>query len=275
MRAILVLGVFGVTLVAAPNRAPACAIEIGWYDRPPTFIETPGQANPSGGSDFAILDAVFADAGCTPLWRVQESWRGIVDGVRSGALGLAPWATRTDERERFAYFTRPYLCDPEQLFVRADYAGPPLTTLSELAGSGLKIGIPAGSVFSEEYEAFKAAGALDDVIVDFAAAADLPDAVLDGRIDGMIRSTLTTAYGFAQRRAWGQVVPTGLVFGVGAVRFMLSRASVEPEIFFAIDAAVGAFVASEDYPAVYDGLLDDLRAVRPFSNGVYGCAQRR
>lgn len=254
----------------ASDDAAACTLRMGWSPFPPMAIGDDDA--PTGGLEIRLVSSVLADAGCAVDWR-RGTWNETLHRIRTGDVDGTWGATRTTARETFARFTMPHICDGERLFMRAADPRPRPTSLVALAESGLRIGIERGSVFSDEFERMKAAGDFDDALVMVADGADLPRALLEGRIDGLIRSSLVVALAAAELRAWARIEPTDLRFGDGALRLMFSKASVAPETLAAIDGALKRFVKSADYEEIYGPFWSDINDVRPYSNGVYGCGE--
>jgi len=105
----------------------------GTYDKP-------------GGLDIEILDAVISASGCR--WKntaLVIPWARHLGLIKLGRLDIATGASWTEERDAYAYFTKPYRSEYVALFVRKNdlekYASFPLHTLfSKLNGIGVEQG---------------------------------------------------------------------------------------------------------------------------------------
>lgn len=257
-----------IPVFAAAEDAVACTLSVGWGDYPPFYVATPADA-PSG-TDAAVIRAVAADVGCAMQWR-QMPWSESLDALAVGGVDLVAGATRTPEREQFARFTRPYLCNSARLFMRADDLRFPPETLEAMAQSRLRIGIEAGSVYSEAFERAVSAGAFGDRMVGFAASTSLLPALLDRRVDGVIQSTISAAFQTAELDAVEAITATDLTFGDGALHLMLSRKSVPAAHAQQIDDALSAFVKGDGFDAIFSGFWADVTRLRPYADGAFGC----
>lgn len=258
-----------IMITQSPARAEGCALTVAWEPFAPMSLMGE-DGDPEGGVFIASAVAILAAAGCGASW-AKMSWSETLRGVEMGMVDMAIWAKRTPARERFAAFTRPFVCDAERLFMRADDDRPRPETLEAMAQSGLRIGVVADAVYSEVYAEMKAAGRLDAVLVPYAFGHALPGALLDGEVDGFIRGDLASAYDLAALKAWGRVEATDLVLSDGALSFMLSRNSVSPETVAALDVAVGAFVRSPAFDRIYTPYWADIEDARPYTAGVFRC----
>ncbi len=227
-----------------------CTLSMGWDPwEPYHFMGTTGAVE---GLDIEIASAMADVVGCD-LEFVQGNWASLLRQIQQGELDFLGGATRTSERERFAWFTQPYRNEQFQLFVYADqsdeFSG---ETLEELLEDGFRLGVTQGFIYSEEVSELQGDPRFEDQFIE-APLGDLHFARLqDQMIDGFLEDPFVAA-AIERRRGWENDVETHPIeFPVGDVHFMFSRESVSEDRVEAFDEALGTIRESGRYQEILD-----------------------
>jgi len=102
----------------------------GETDWPPyDFVDESGQYV-GLGKDY--LDVVSKITGLTFEFHTGQTWKELLQSVRSGKLDLLPALLHSKEREEFLEFSMPYLTLADYYFTLLDY--PKITNISDLYG---------------------------------------------------------------------------------------------------------------------------------------------
>jgi PAS domain S-box-containing protein len=147
----------GFAHIDAPPLAALSSEERAWLDQnrdklilyyntefpPIEFAGPEGEFTGLGADVFAEIEKRL---GVTFLRQPSDDWNAHLAALESGECAIAPTIVRTDERERFAYFTTPYATVPVVIITSQSRSGQ--LTLDDL--SGLRVAVVSGYA-SEKY----------------------------------------------------------------------------------------------------------------------------
>lgn len=168
---------------------PACVVSVGWNHWPPYAAR--GADDAPEGLDVELVETLLGDLGCRPEWR-ELPWSRIVKGIDQGLLDMAPWATRTAERERFAWFSDMYMYEPSRLItLRGRLPETEIADFEALASSLYTIGVELGAVYTPRFGELRAAGAFGDRLHVVARGDLLVPLLLSGRVDLIIDTAIS------------------------------------------------------------------------------------
>jgi len=150
---VLLLSLFSQTLLAAPLElteeesrwlAQHQTIRIGIAEVPPqqAFVNDQGELE---GLAIEYLDAIEEKLGVSFERALADSYGEMIRQARQRQVDIVYAASRTDEREQFLDFTRPYSYLSNHIFVRAGDES--LKTLSDF--DGLSFAVTAGTAVAE------------------------------------------------------------------------------------------------------------------------------
>ncbi len=71
------------------------------------------------GMDVELLDIIGKQAGCEIKWLPMLPWERVLNEIKSGDIMIAPTATDTEERRKYANMI-PYRLDSTKVFVRTE-----------------------------------------------------------------------------------------------------------------------------------------------------------
>lgn len=248
-----VLGFAATVLVSAGARAE-CTLILGWEPYAVyTFIK---RGSILTGADIELIRAVAKEVGCSLQYR-QYGWHRILEQLKEGRIDVATSATRSPERARYAFFSVPYRQAEMAIYVRRGETGRfDIPSLHALAGTDFRLGTIGGYDYGAPFSGL----ILDPA---FAArvrpAADYKAALrrlIDGRVDGFLTEDVGVMV--AEARALGveaEVERYPLALPVQEIRFMFSRASVDPAIVAAFDDSLTRMKADDRIRAIIDTFL--------------------
>jgi polar amino acid transport system substrate-binding protein len=251
-RSIAMLALTGV-VVASAVRAE-CTLVLGWEPYAVyTFIK---RGSILTGADIELIRAVAKVVGCSLQYR-QYGWHRILEQLKEGRIDVATSATRSPERERYAFFSVPYRQAEMAIYVRRGETGRfDIPSLHALAGTDFRLGTIGGYDYGAPFSG---------LILDPAFAARVRPApdykaalrrLVDGRVDGFLTEDVGVMV--AEARALGveaEVERYPLALPAQEIRFMFSRASVDPAIVAAFDDSLTRMKADGRIRAIIDSFL--------------------
>lgn len=232
---------------AAPE---PCRLTVGWDPWEPYHYAPVG--NRVQGLDVDLIGAMADRVGCELAWE-QGSWASLLQLLPSGGIDLLPGATRTPEREDFAYFSEPYRKESFRVHVRADeaeqWAG---RSLTELLENGFRLGLTRGYIYGEQVEEVLDDPQWQDQLVEVPVGELNFLNLMDFRIDGFLEDPFVAA-SIDHRRDWG-VTFEDLPLDVhsGDVHLMFSKTSVDAALVERFNEALAEMRQSGEHQRILD-----------------------
>ena len=207
----------------------------GWIHYAPySYIETVQGFPVWRGFDVELLRSISDRAGYV-VDSPELDWSEHVRQIRTGDRDIASNATRTPEREEFAYFSTPYRSETIALIVpRGESASLSATTDAELVtlfkAKKFRLGVKAGFAYpSALLRAFLDDPGNSGQIRKVENQQDLLQDLIDGRTDGYLSDRIVAATFIEANNARNKVEEHPLLV-VGDLHLMFSKASVSPEV---------------------------------------------
>lgn len=199
------------------------------------------------GLDVEVVSAVTKDMNCSVEF-VQGTWVTLLEKLRSGNVDMLLGASKTQEREKFAFFSVPYRTEEFTLYIRLD--DPKREAYKDIEAfieHGSKIG-----VVSDYYYGPGITAMLDNEDTAkhfvFGIMGELNIArLLDMDIDGFLEDSFVGA-SLIRRKALGEyIVAHDFTVHTGDIYVMFSRASFDDQKLATFNQAMEAFKASSAY----------------------------
>jgi polar amino acid transport system substrate-binding protein len=220
------------------------ALTGGWFHFAPySYIETEQGFPLWKGFDVELVSEIAKRAGYAVSFPGENTWSDLMQGIERGDVDIVAAATRTPEREAFAYFSDPYRTDTVALILpKGMSASLPAATDVELVDlfkqKSLRLGVEAGAAFpSQAVRLFLADPANADRIVVQKSVHDLLQRLRDGHIDGYLTDRIVAATFIRANDAADEVEEHPLLLD-GDIHLMFSRASVAPDVVAAFNRAI-------------------------------------
>ncbi len=205
---------------------PACTMTMGMDAWEPYQYITVG--NRPTGLDVELVQAVADTMGCQ-LNVVQGSWLELLAQLKEGEVDFVLGASKTAERESFAYFSEPYRQERFQLYVRIEQQHLPYTDLKAFINAGHKVGVVNEYYYGDDVAAIYADETLRDKLVG-AIISELNMArLLDDEIDGLLEDHFVGASILRRKGLDKYIQPHAISLGNADVFVMFSRVSVSEQ----------------------------------------------
>lgn len=209
-----------------PVQALPCSFTMGLDAWEPYQYMTVG--NTVTGLDVELVQHVVADMGCK-LDVVQGSWLELLTLLKNGDVDFVLGASKTTEREEFAFFSEPYRQERFELYVRKEQIGLPYTGLKEFISAGHKVGVVNEYYYGDEVAELYADDNLRPLFVG-AIISELNMArLLDEEIDGLLEDSFVGASILRRKGLDKYIQAHSISLGSADVYVMFSKVSVSAE----------------------------------------------
>jgi polar amino acid transport system substrate-binding protein len=223
----------------------------GWSVYPPfSYEERARGLQHWTGLDVELLGQIAHRAGYK-IESTEVNWSEHVREIETGERDVAASATRTLEREQFAWFSVPYRSETIVLIVPTGKSATlPAATeaalIEQIKSTGFRLGVDEGAAYPNELmRAFLADPANSKQVVAMKQE-KLLDELLAGNIDGYLSNRIVAATNIAEHHAEYQVEEYPIMVH-GDVHIMFSKASVAPETVKQFDLAIEAVKLDGSY----------------------------
>jgi polar amino acid transport system substrate-binding protein len=222
---------------AAPPEQPSCELVMGWDPWEPYQYEIAG--GQVFGLDVDLLTAVVRNADCEITFR-RGTWRELLHKLKAGEIDLLGGATRTADREQFAYFTVPYRAEQFSIFIAANRISElGVKPFEQLLSDGLRFGVIEDYLYGEPVSSSQDDPQFQDRFVYSSMAEINISRLLHGEVDGIIEDKFVGASIIRHKNLGSDIVRHPIRLSSNPVSIMVSRASVDDALFSKINASVG------------------------------------
>jgi polar amino acid transport system substrate-binding protein len=236
---------------AAPDAGP-CRLTMGWDPwEPYHYVDAAGEEK---GLDVELVNAIAAGAGCEMRFE-RDSWASLLRRVAAGEIDLISGATRTEEREDYAWFSEPYRQETFVLFTRVDHAERfPGGTLRVKLEDGMRLGVTDAYLYGGEVETLRDDPALAESFVVASIGETNVTRLIDGEIDGFLEDRFVAA-AVVRRRGLEGEINAELVVSSNDVRLMFSKSSVDPALIERFNESMARLRADGEFDAIQNRYL--------------------
>lgn len=232
----------------------ACQLKASWEPwEPYQFKNSAGTVT---GLDNDLITAVAKQAGCS-IQLNNMPWKRALKMLETGGISLTSGASKTKEREVYAYFSDPYRDESVAIFVQKSKASQySFDSLSSFANAGLTIGTTRGYHYGDGFMGLVEKKAIKGQISESSSdekslkklAAGRADAVL---IDKYAGAALVKSMGLS-----GKVVMHSLTLNSADIHFMFSKKSANKDLINKFNDALKQMKASGDYDKILNRYLN-------------------
>lgn len=236
---------------AAPAEVavPACNLTMGIDAWEPYQYMSVG--NTVTGLDVELVQAVATDMSCQ-LEVVQGSWLELLTLLKEGNIDFVLGASKTADREEFAYFSEPYRQERFQLYVRRDDSALSYDSLQAFVAAGHKVGVVNEYFYGDEVAALYEDDSLRDKFVG-AIISELNMArLLDEEIDGLLEDSFVGASILRRKGLDKYIVPHTISLGNSDVYVMFSKASVTEQQVQQFNTGLARLKADGSYERIVE-----------------------
>lgn len=175
------------------------------------------------GLDIELVSAIVEQMGCS-LAIAQMPWKQHIKAIENGSVDLAAGASKSPEREIFAFFTLPYREESIALYLRAtDFGKYSPYDLEGLFESGFRLGVTRGYYYGPYYAALEKQPFFRHLISEVNYYALNYQKLLDERIDGFLDDTVSTEYSLQKERLTGKIRRHPMIIHQNPIYIMVSK----------------------------------------------------
>jgi polar amino acid transport system substrate-binding protein len=229
----------------------------GWYPWDPyQYREYRRGGSILTGFDVEIERALARVMG-TDLVLADLAWEDHTARLAAGTVDIAAGATFSTERDRYAYFSRPYRQETDVLVLRKGVSsryrfGSVEQMLDEFATRHFRLGVVAGFTYARpQINDFIADPDRREQIVRAGDDAENLQNLLEGRIDGFIADRIVAATVAWRQQKSRYIEEFPLTFSTN-IHFMLSRVSQTPATLARLDNAIDEIKQSGEFQHIAD-----------------------
>ncbi|MCE2572735.1 substrate-binding periplasmic protein [Motilimonas eburnea] len=220
----------------------------GWIDWPPfIYQQADGEFK---GIDYQIISKVMAKISCeVTLSSYPIPWRRQLAWLEVGQIAMMNGASKTPEREKYAYFSIPYRSESVSLFIRkADLETRSISHLSQLLDSNIhSLGYSKGSYYGEEFaQLLNQAEFAKRLYSDF----DINNfhRLSNARLDAVIADSISGAALIKQLELSDQIIAMpGMKIVTGDIHIMFSKKVVSLALIEQVNQAIKDYKTSAEY----------------------------
>ncbi len=228
---------------------PACHLTMGIDAWEPYQYMSVG--NTVTGLDVELVQAVAKDMNCQ-LAVVQGSWLELLTLLKEGNIDFVLGASKTADREAFAYFSTPYRQERFQLYVRRDDSALSYDSLQAFVAAGHKVGVVNEYFYGDEVAALYEDDRQRDKFVG-AIISELNMArLLDEEIDGLLEDSFVGASILRRKGLDKYIVPHSISLGNSDVYVMFSKASVTEQQVQQFNSGLARLKADGSYERIVE-----------------------
>lgn len=230
------------------------SMRIGWEDwLPYQYRDDSGELS---GLDIELMNAIAARAGYDLFWH-KLAWKKHLWEVAAGSIDIAPGASRTPEREDYAYFSVPYRTEPVSLITvrEANLTDVDRDSLLALLDSGFTIGYVTGYSYAPWVNELIDAGTPG--LKAAKSEEYLSSALLDGVFDGFFADAFSAVANLKEardKRGSDQLIYT-YTLQEADIYMMFSKFSVEPDVVDRFNQTITAMQADGTLDQIVEGYL--------------------
>jgi polar amino acid transport system substrate-binding protein len=187
----------------------------------------------------------------------EIAWQDQLAALAAGTADIAAGATASEERNRYAYFSKPYRTETDVLILPRGASGRyPFRTIEQMldtfAKQKFRLGVVAGFIYADpRVNAFIADPAHRDQILRVGNDTQNLRNLLDGVIDGFLADRITAATTAWRRNEGARIEEHPLRFSTD-IHFMLSRATQTPQMLARLDGAIDELRRSGEFRRIAD-----------------------
>lgn len=218
---------------------------------PFSHLESDGSLS---GIDVEFIESLFRKIDCPVSFVVMPFKRAVFE-LANGDIDMMPFASITEERKAFAYFSTPYRNETVGMVFRKEDVGKyRLTSLDDVIDQGLVLGHEQSAYRGEFFKAFLENPASKPHVFNVVSASEGIKMLSAGRIDAMVEMPAATLAMAAKMGLPDRFAEHPLLLWSDPVHFMYSKKSVSPELIAKIDNALKAAVQEKAYKTLYGSM---------------------
>jgi polar amino acid transport system substrate-binding protein len=223
------------------NTSFGCEVKVGYEEWPIYIVK-----NKDGslhGLDIELFEAVAQASHCKIKY-IELPWVRELKSIENGEIDIVMSASKTPEREVYAYFSKANHDETNSLFLNKGL-GNSIKTIKELGASGLKIAYEKGAFLGDEIETIKdkldSSGNNINVNI---------KNTLAKRIDGFIVDKYAGSILIKKNKANEQIIMHPLLITTGDVHIMVSKKTKVKDLLQLINKGIDKIKSNGTYKKI-------------------------
>lgn len=194
------------------------------------------------GLDIDSFKTIMAEAKLT-FTIAEIPWKTHLNFIRTGKMDMAMGASRSKEREDYAYFSHPYRKETVKLFVKKGNAkNIQLNTLADLASSPYMVGVESGYYYGNDYQELIKTSAFQANISEVIDLEQNVTLLMNGHLDGFLVDPNTMQSFVKKYQMEGELEQHSLAIYSADIFIMLSKESSDTGTLAKINKAITALL---------------------------------
>ena len=227
----------------AESASNACELTHAWAPVSPFLIDSGTKPT---GYQVDLITMLGTEMECEIKYQ-KLRWNDSLEKLRTGEVDFVGRASKTPQREKWAYFSAPYSTELLVLYVKKgagknyNYA-----TLKSLLDSKFKLGLVSGAYYGELNELI-IENRYQQNIYRYSFAKDMIKALEQGEVDGIFEAPFIMDNYFANKNQTVAFEEYPLALITGQIYFMFSKNSVSKAFVDKFNSALETVKAKQEY----------------------------
>ena len=233
-----------------------CRIRVGWEPwEPYQFKDSNGNF---AGLDLEIVRAALEEAGCKVDF-MRIAWQRLMASIEYGSMDAAMGASKSPEREKYAYFSTPYRNESYAFFVRKnDKNKHKITKLDDLVEKNLMFGIVTGYFYGEQFNEAMKNPKFKKLAEEVKDDKSNINKLHYGRIQGLFMDSYSGISQLENMNLSNEIVNSSFAIISGPIHAMFSKKSISPDIVKKFDDGLQKLKNSGRLDQIINKYLDGL-----------------
>lgn len=241
---------FCLLLVAPLNVSAQCKLQMGWDDwKPYQYLNSTGQLV---GVHIELVKEIAIDLNCDISFE-EHSWKRLLVAIEAGVVDFTASASLSKSRQRWAYFSDPYIAEKLVLITRRnESANYPMSELADISTINFKLGIADGFYIGPQFERLMQDRSFSNLVQKVASQKQNPQKLLRKRIDGYIGNKVVEqqSHQALQLTDYFEIHP--LPIYATDLHFMFSKKTINYKLVERFNQSLAKLKASHKYQLILD-----------------------
>jgi len=240
-------------LVTGTANAEVCpdTLKLGWDVWPPYWTKTDDEI---GGLDSELVPAVLDEMGCD-YKLVQQPFKRLLSSVETGKIDVLPNVWKTEERQKYGYYSDTYLTSNTKLIVKKGHDGS-YDGLKDFLEQGNEMATQIGYDYSEDITKIIESPKYKDQIRGVRKMSLAFKMIDRGRIDGTIENEFVASATLRKAGLSDKVTVTDTVIKQVNSYVIFSKKSVSKDTVKAFNKAMAKLKDEGEWSKLRDKYLN-------------------
>lgn len=246
------LCVIGTLFLMSANHTVAQGLSLGWEDWQPYQYRDSNQV--VTGLDIELMHAIFENIGHR-LTLVELPWKRHLRNVELGLTDLAASASKTPEREKYAFFSDPYRSEAAVMYIRKEDIGKyQFQSLREIIDTDFTLAATRGYYYGEEFAQLMKDPEFKKHVVEVNDNQLAQRQLARKRVDGFLEDPIAATFELRDEGLLEKVAIHMPIYS-DDIYVMFSKKSTTPSLVKAFNKSLAELRANGAYDRIMDKYL--------------------